>query len=90
MSNELEQRRKGAEMIVERCKRLASELGVDLDGVEWKENIEDSRDVYTLVVHVGPSPDEVPLADTELQAYSTKTNTHGTDEKLKSIIKKGY
>jgi hypothetical protein len=88
MSNELEQRRKGAAMIIERCKQFAQELGVDLEGVEWKDNIEDARDAYTLVVHVGPTPDQMPLAHTEIEAYATKTSTKGTDEKLKSIIQK--
>jgi hypothetical protein len=85
-----QKRRKGAVMIIDRCKQLARELGVDLEGVEWKENIEDAKKAYTLVVRVGSECNEVQLADTELQAYPSKTNTEGTDAKLKSIIKKRY
>lgn len=87
-ADELQQRRKGAQMIIERCKKFARELGVDLKRVEWKEDISDAKDVYTLVVHTGSEPDEIPLDHNELQAYPAKTSTTGTDEKLKSAIQK--
>jgi hypothetical protein len=87
-ADETKQRQQGAEMIIARCKELARELGVDLKEVKWKEDTEDARDVYTLVVEIGPTPDQIPLDSTELQAYASKTNAQGTDEKLKSLIQK--
>lgn len=87
-ADEPKQRQQGAEMIIARCKEMARELGVDLKGVKWKEDVEDARDVYTLVVEVGPTPDQIPLGSTEIQAYATQTDPEGTDEKLKSIIQK--
>lgn len=87
-ADESKQRQRGAEMIIARCEELARELGVELKGAKWKEDIKDARDTYTLVVEVGPSPDQIPLDSTEIRAYSTKTGTEGTDEKLKSVIQK--
>jgi hypothetical protein len=85
-----QQRRKGAEMIIDRCKALARELGIDLKGVEWKEDIEEPKQNYTLRVHVDTGSNQIQLSDTELQAYPSKTNAAGTDTKLKSIIDKRY
>jgi len=90
MSDKLEQRRKGAEMIIERCRRLADELGVNLKAQKWKEDVAKDQDTYTLIIHVGPEPDQIQLADTELEAYASGATTKGTDAKLKSIIKKRY
>ncbi len=87
-ADESKQRQQGAEMIIARCKELARELGVDLKGIKWKEDAENARDIYTLVVEVGPTPDQIPLDSTELQAYGKKTNTEGTEEKLRSVIQK--
>jgi hypothetical protein len=86
--NELKQREEGARIIIERCKQFAQELGVDLKGVDWKEDIKQGRQAYTLIVHVGPGPDEIPLGQAEILAYSTRTGTEGTDEKLRSVIQK--
>lgn len=90
MSDKIEQRRKGAGMIIERCKRLAEELEVNMKGVEWKEDVADDKDGYTLIIHVGTEQDEIRLADTELESYAAGTNTKGTEAKLKSIIEKPY
>lgn len=90
MPDKLEQRRKGAEMIIERCKQLADELNVDLKGVEWKEDVAEDTTAYTLMIHVGAEPDKIELAATELESYSAGTNTKGTEAKLKSIVKKPY
>ena len=87
-ADESKQRRQGAEMIIARCKELAQELQVDLKGVKWKEDAENARDVYTLVIEVGPTPDQIPLDSTEIEAYAAKTDTQGTEEKLRSVIQK--
>lgn len=84
----LRQRQQGADMIIERCKGLARELGVKLKSVGWKDDIEQERDTYTLVIHVGSAHDEIPLDHTELQAYPSRTSTAGTDTKLRSLIRK--
>lgn len=89
-TDRMEQRREGARMIIQRCKEFASELGVDMKDVRWKEGVEEEKNAYTLIVHVESKPDEIQLADTELEVYPTGMNTKGTDAKLRSIIKKRY
>jgi hypothetical protein len=87
-ADQKEQRQRGAGMIIERCKQLAQELGVQLKEVRWKDDVKEAREAYTLVIHVDRTPDEIPLAHTELRAYATDKGTQGTDEKLKSVIRK--
>jgi hypothetical protein len=85
---EQRQRQRGAELILERCRRFAQELNVELKDVHWKDDVQDARNAYTLLVDAGRDVDEIPLSHAEIQAYATGTSTAGTDEKLKSIIEK--
>ncbi len=77
-------------MILERCRQLADELEVNLKAIEWKEDVTDDRNAYTLIIQVESGSDEVQLANSELEAYCAGTTTTGTDAKLKSIVKKRY
>jgi hypothetical protein len=89
-SDDVKQRRKGAEMIVERCKQLAQELGEDLQGIEWEEDIEEASQSYTLRVRVESGSGEIKFSGAELKTYCSNTDAQVMDAKLKSVIEKRY